>query len=121
MSRLGSLKESERNAAMAQMLQQLPYLEALDNDINDFISAAAFVPTPSGELYAPEELYDPRQAKIAYWLFCLLPFIFFHTELCSQAIPHLRSCILEKLNVLALLAVSSSLVFPSLTINGQPT
>ena len=71
LSRLGSLKEADRNAAMKQMLRQLPYLEAMDNSINDFISNTAFVPTTSGELRAPGELYDPRQVSTPHLLFFL--------------------------------------------------
>lgn len=66
MSRLDSLETSDRDTAMAKMLQELPHLEAMDSNFSDFISAAAFVPTASGQLRAPEELYDPRQASLTY-------------------------------------------------------
>ena len=60
MIRLSSLEASKRDAALAQMLRQLHYLEAMDSKIADFLSATKFVPVPSGSLRAPEELFDPR-------------------------------------------------------------
>ena len=60
LGRISSLEAPARDAAMIQMLHQLHYLEAMDKDIANFLSAAKFVPVASGLLCAPEELYDPR-------------------------------------------------------------
>lgn len=45
---------------MMRMLEQLPQLEMIEPDITSFLQTVKFVPTASGGLRAPEQLYDPR-------------------------------------------------------------
>lgn len=50
----------DRDAALSQMLRQLPLLLAVDEAFGRFLSKTPFVPVASGELRAPASLYDPR-------------------------------------------------------------
>ena len=61
--RLASIGSSERDAAMVEMLHQLPQLQAMDAEMRGFLAGAEFVPTESGRLRAPDQLFDPRCEK----------------------------------------------------------
>jgi hypothetical protein len=58
--RTAELPDALRDDALLAMLGELPQLRAEDRELVAYLKAAPFVPTASGSLCAPAELYDPR-------------------------------------------------------------
>lgn len=55
-----TLAAEDRDAAMAQMLRQLPLLLGEDAGFAAYLAKMPFVPVGSGGLKAPQDLFDPR-------------------------------------------------------------
>lgn len=64
-ARLPAIGSNERKVAMTQMLNHLNQLRALDSSFVDMLSAVDFVPTQSGDLRSPAQLYDPRRVTFS--------------------------------------------------------
>lgn len=75
-----------RDSVLLQMLGELPQLRAEDRDLAGYLKAAPFVPTASGKLCAPAELYDPR---------CGNPRLTCHVHRQGLGVRHLNVTILQ--------------------------
>lgn len=60
--RVATLRPQQRDAVVLQILRELPQLQAQDRAFADSLRVTPFVPTGSGQLRTPSELYDPRSA-----------------------------------------------------------
>eukprot|EP00250_Pteridium_aquilinum_P009785 c18934_g1_i2 orf=1-1680(-) len=62
------LTANVRDQAMLTVLKELPLLHLQDPAFKDTLRNLAFVPTPSGELRSPKNLYDPRIEEFQFLL-----------------------------------------------------
>ena len=64
LGRMGALAPSMVEIVMCEALRQLPSLLAEDRTLGDLLRVSAFVSTASGQLCAPQNLFDPRVPEL---------------------------------------------------------
>ena len=63
-NRLHEITPEVRNNMMLSILKELPQLAAVDSSFREALKQLAFVPTASGTLQIPKNLYDPRSPEL---------------------------------------------------------
>ena len=64
-TRMATLNADARNSAMVMVLANLPRLRMEDPDFVGELTEVEFVPTASGALHRPKDLYDPKVTEAA--------------------------------------------------------